>query len=164
MNAIVKTSFKSITIAAGICLSSIALNAQQAAIGKTEITKWQYGKNGAVSLTYDDGSINQFKNALPIMERLRIPATFFVITGGMPGSKYHGKFIGRPVKTIIAESATIPTNEQNFFERCSAAGYLGYIGTITYHTKSAGLYSSGKKEQAYKLMDELYQKVRNGDF
>ena len=29
-------------------------------VGKTEITKWQDGKNGAVSPTYDDGSINQF--------------------------------------------------------------------------------------------------------
>ncbi|MDB4900920.1 MAG: Gellan lyase precursor [Mucilaginibacter sp.] len=142
----------------------ILVKGQVSPIGQTVITEWQYDKTGAVSITYDDGSINQFKYALPVMERLKVPATFFVITGGMPGSKYHGKFIGRPVKEIIAESATITTNEQNFFERCSAAGYLGYIGTITYHTKSAGLYSSGKKEQAYKLIDELYQKVRNGDF
>ncbi|HWZ05015.1 MAG TPA: polysaccharide deacetylase family protein, partial [Mucilaginibacter sp.] len=136
----------------------------QAVIGQTTVTEWQNGKNGAVSITYDDGSYNQFKYALPVMERLGLPATFFVITGGIPGSKYHGKFIGRPVKTIIAESATIPTNAQNFLERCSAAGYLGYTGTITYHTKAAGLYDGGKTEQAFKLMDELYSKVRNGDF
>ena len=91
--------------------------------GHTEITKWPDGKNGALSITYDDGNINQFKYALPIMERLKLPATFFIITGGIPGSKYYGKFIGRPVKTIIAESVTIPTNAQNFLERCSAAGY-----------------------------------------
>jgi len=29
--------------------------------GQTEITKWQDGKAGAVSITYDDGSINQFR-------------------------------------------------------------------------------------------------------
>jgi peptidoglycan/xylan/chitin deacetylase (PgdA/CDA1 family) len=133
-------------------------------IGETTISEWQYGKNGAVSITYDDGSYNQFKGALPVMERLHLRATFFVITGGIPGSKYHGRFIGRPVKTIIAESATIPTNAQNFLERCSAAGYLGYTGTITYHTKAAGLYDRGKTTEAYKLMDELYAKVRNGDF
>jgi peptidoglycan/xylan/chitin deacetylase (PgdA/CDA1 family) len=136
----------------------------QTNIGHTEITKWQYGKNGAVSITYDDGNINQFKYALPIMERLKLPATFFVITGGIPGSTYHGKFIGRPVKTIIKESATIPTNAENFFERCSAVGYLGYKGTITYHTKAASLYDEGKTEEAYLLMDTLYQKVRNGAF
>jgi peptidoglycan/xylan/chitin deacetylase (PgdA/CDA1 family) len=136
----------------------------QAQVAHTEITKWQDGKNGAVSITYDDGNINQFKYALPIMERLKLPATFFIITGGIPGSKYHGKFIGRPVKEIIAESVAVPTNAQNFFERCSAAGYLGFKGTITYHTKAASLYDEGKTTEAYQLIDELYKKVRNGDF
>ncbi len=98
------------------------------------------------------------------MERLKMPATFFVITGPIKGSKFQGKFIGRPVQEIIKESATVPTNDQNFLERCSAAGYLGYMGTISYHTKAGGMYDSGKKEQAFKLMDELYSKVRNGDF
>ena len=141
------------------------LSKSQPNIGQTEITEWQYGKNGAISITYDDGSYHQFTKALPIMERLKLPATFFVITGGIPGSKYHGKFVGRPVKNIIAETATIPTNDQNFLERCSAAGYLGYKGTITYVTKAAGMYDNPKrKEQAFKVMDDVYQKVRNGDF
>ncbi|MDB5155191.1 MAG: polysaccharide deacetylase family protein [Mucilaginibacter sp.] len=98
------------------------------------------------------------------MERLKMPATFFVITGPIKGSKFQGKFIGRPVQEIIKESATVPTNDQNFLERCSAAGYLGCMGTISYHTKAGGMYDSGKKEQAFKLMDELYSKVRHGDF
>ena len=130
----------------------------------TMITEWQYGKNGAVSITYDDASRNQFTRALPLMERLKIPATFFVITGPITGSKYQGKFVGRPVEDIIKESASVPTNEHNFLERCSAAGYLGYMGTISYHTRAGGWYSSGKKQQAFHLMDSLYAKVRNGDF
>lgn len=93
-----------------------------------------------------------------------MPATFFVITGPIAGSKYQGKFVGRPVGEIIKESATIPTNDQNFLERCSAAGYLGYMGTISYHTRAGGLYDSGKKDRAFKLMDSLYAKVRHGDF
>ena len=145
-------------------LICVLAQAQQPVAGQTAVTKWAYGKSGAVSLTYDDGSVNQFKYALPIMERLHLPATFFVITGGIPGSKYHGRFIGRPVEAIIKESATVPTSQQNFLERCSAAGYLGYTGTITYHTKAAGFYDEGKIEQAFKTMDELYKKVRNGDF
>src|SRR5665213_2246863 len=143
---------------------SILCYGQSKSAGQTEIMEWQYGKNGAVSITYDDGSYNQFKEALPIMERLNLPATFFIITGGIPGSKYHGRFIGRPVKQIIAESAAIPTNDQNFLERCSAGGYLGYKGTITYVTLAASMYDSKRKAQAYKLMDDLYQKVRHGDF
>ncbi len=155
---------KAILLCSAIFLSFNIATAQKARIGETNISEWQYGKKGAVSLTYDDGSYNQFKYALPIMERLKMPATFFVITGGIPGSEYHGKFIGRPVKEIIAESATVPTNAQNFLERCSAAGYLGYTGTISYHTKSASLYDEGKTEQACKILDELYAKVRHGDF
>ena len=131
---------------------------------QTTITEWQYGRTGAVSLTFDDGSINQFRQALPILNRLKLPGTFFVITGGIPGSKYQGKFIGRPVKTIINETATISTNKDNFFERCSAAGFLGYIGTLEYHTRAGSLYDEGKAERAYKQMDELYRKVRSGDF
>src|SRR3984957_19019831 len=102
----------------------------------TTITEWQYGKNGALSITYDDASRHQFTRALPLMESLKLPATFFVITGPITGSKYHGKFVGRPVQEIITESATTPTTGHNFLERCSAAGYLGYQGTISYHTRA----------------------------
>jgi len=98
------------------------------------------------------------------MEKIKMPATFFVITGPITGSKYHGKFVGRPVEDIIKESATTPTNDQNFLERCSAAGYLGYKGTISFHTKAGGMYDSGKKDKAFKLMDSLYAKVRHGVF
>jgi len=130
--------------------------------GQTEITKWQDGKAGAVSITYDDGSINQFRYALPIMKRLNLPATFYIITGPIPGSKYRGKFIGRPVQGIIAETATVPTNAHNYFERASAAKYLGYIGANAYYDSSAILYEDGKETQAYQVMDSLYSKVRNG--
>ena len=150
-----------------LCLFSAKSRAQtaaNAAPGSTTITNWQYGRNGAVSITYDDASRHQFTRALPLMQRLKLPATFFVITGPITGSQYHGKFVGRPVQDIIKESATIPTNEQNFLERCSAAGYLGYQGTIGFHTRAGGLYSSGKKQQAFHWMDSLYAKVRNGDF
>src|SRR5436305_15340910 len=101
-----------------ICLFNNLLSAQ------TEITKWQDGKVGAVSLTYDDGSINQFKYALPVMERLQLPATFYIITGPITDSKYPGKFIGRPVANIIAETATIHTDSANYFRRASAAKYF----------------------------------------
>ena len=100
--------------------------------------------------------------------RLRIasiPATFFIITGNIPGSQYHGTFIGRPTKTIIAEAAKIPTNKDNFFERASAIGYLGYHGMLDYHTRAGELYDEGKSaEQAYRLLDEAYAKLRQSKF
>jgi peptidoglycan/xylan/chitin deacetylase (PgdA/CDA1 family) len=132
--------------------------------GKTEITRWQYNRNGAVSITWDDGSINQFKVALPILNKLNIKSTFFIITGQIPGSKYQAKFIGRPIRDIIAETATTPTNKDNFFERASAAGHLGLVGTLDYHYKAGSLIDDNKPEAAYKTIDELYSKVRHGDF
>src|SRR4051812_47968188 len=113
-----------------ILLITTQINAQ------TEITRRQDGKTGAVSLTYDDGSINQFKYALPVMKRLNLPATFYIITGPIPGSKYKGKFIGRPVKDIITETGNVSSNADNYFERASAAKYLGYIGANAYYDSS----------------------------
>src|SRR5437773_7722872 len=130
--------------------------------GQTEITKWQDGRTGAVSITYDDGSINQFRYALPVMKRLSLPATFYIITGPIPGSKNQGKFIGRTVREIIHETATIRTDAGNYFERASAAKYLGYIGANAYYDSSAIFYEDDKEDLAYKVMDSLYSKVRNG--
>ena len=136
----------------------------QPSVGQTEVTKWQYGRNGAVSITYDDGSINQFRKAVTIMNRLKMPGTFFINTGSIPGSKYQGKFIGRPVKDIIAESKTIPTGKDNVYERASAARYLGYKGTSDYFTKAGAQIDAGRDAEAYKILDELYKKVNNGEF
>ena len=145
-------------------LVTTALLASIPVLGQTSISKWQDGKRGAVSITYDDGSINQFRKALPIMNRMNIPATFFIITGQIPGSQYQGRFIGRPVKAIIDETATIPTDKDNFYERSSAAGFLGFNGTLDYHTNAGAQIDARRTEEAYKIIDDLYKKVRNGEF
>lgn len=132
--------------------------------GTTTISKWQDGKKGAVSLTYDDGSINQFRKAVPLMNTLDIPATFFINTGYIPGSTYRGTFIGREVKEIIAETATIPTGEENYFERAAAAAYLGYQGTQEDYYRAGARFDAEDPEAAYRLIDELYAKVRSGDY
>jgi peptidoglycan/xylan/chitin deacetylase (PgdA/CDA1 family) len=155
-----------ISLAGSVIISFLCISAFTAPpaeiVGQTEITKWQFGKKAAVSITYDDGSSNQFKYALPVMERLNLPATFFVITGPIIGSYHPGKFIGRSVKDIIAESRTFSTNATNFFERASAAKFLGYKGTFAFYDKAASLYDQEKMIQAYAVMDSLYQKVRSG--
>ena len=131
---------------------------------QTTITKWKDDKKGAVSITYDDGNRNQFKYALPIMERLHLPATFYIITGPIIGSQYPGRFIGRPVEEIMKETETVPTNADNYFERASAAKYLNRIGADAYYDKSAIAFENGKIDRAYKIMDTLYQKARDGSF
>ncbi len=154
-----RRGFYSISFSLFIAFFSAPAFAQQ--VGKTEITKWQNDKKTAISITYDDGSRNQFKTALPLMEKMHLPATFFVITGPVKGSVYPPKFVGRPVKEIISETASVPTNANNFFERASASLYLGYAGTLPYYNEADEFYESGKKEKAYKVMDSLYSAVRN---
>jgi peptidoglycan/xylan/chitin deacetylase (PgdA/CDA1 family) len=132
--------------------------------GQTEITTWQQDKRAAVSLTFDDGSINQFRVAVPIMNSLGLPATFHIITGEVAGSKYHGTFVGRSTLAIIEETASVPTSEDNFFERASAIGHLGLQGTLEYHTRVGELYEGGNINEAYRLIDEAYARVRQGAF
>ncbi|SFB44421.1 polysaccharide deacetylase family protein [Algoriphagus aquimarinus] len=127
---------------------------------ETEITKWPDGKNGAISITYDDGIINQFTIAKPIMDSLNLPATFFIITGKVEGSG-KGKFIGRDSKTIIAETATIKTDSTNFFERASLIAFTGTTEAEEYHANVGSFFEAGKIPEAYQLLDEGYQKVRN---
>jgi peptidoglycan/xylan/chitin deacetylase (PgdA/CDA1 family) len=130
-------------------------------IGQTKITNWQYGKKTAISLTYDDNTINQFRVALPLMKKYGFPATFFVITGIVPGSEYQPKFIGPPVDKIIAETAKKPTNKDNFFLRASALRFTGYKGTYSYFMKIGGQFGQGHLQKAYNLTDEIYKKIRN---
>jgi peptidoglycan/xylan/chitin deacetylase (PgdA/CDA1 family) len=155
---------KKILIICGFALLAATCTNPQANTGNTLITKWQDGKKGAVSLTYDDGSINQFRKALPLMNELDMPGTFFINTGSFPGSTYRGTFIGRDVKEIIKETATIPTGEENYFERASAASYLGYRGTTQDFYQAGAAFDAEDPEAAYHLIDELYSKVRSGGY
>jgi peptidoglycan/xylan/chitin deacetylase (PgdA/CDA1 family) len=135
-------------------------DAGKEAIGHTEIEKWQDGKQAAISLTYDDGSANQFKVALPIMNRLGLPATFYINTGNISGSEYQRKFIGRPVDQIIRETETIPTNAENLFERASAIRMLGNYEIREHHTRAGSLWESGRKEAAFEEIDKGYELIR----
>lgn len=132
--------------------------------GTTEIMKWQHGKKSAVSLTFDDSTINQFRVALPMLNERGFPGTFYVITGAIPGSKYEPKFVGRPVEEIIEETKHVPTNKNNLLERASAIRFLGYEGTYQYHNEVAGLYGNGELKKAYSVLDDAYKRVRNGEF
>ena len=130
-------------------------------IGLTMITKWQGDKKSALSITYDDGIINQFTVAKPIMDKFQMPGTFYVITGKITGAK-KGKFIGRPKEVIIEETKSIKTNKENFFERASLIKFTGTTEAIDYHSRIGSLYEAGKILEAYQLLDEGYNKIRNG--
>lgn len=149
------------------CLVSIGLGLlfscteKDPLIGQTEITKWPDSKKGAISVTYDDGIVNQFTIAKPIMDSLGLPATFYIITGKVEGSG-KGKFIGRDPKEIIAETARIKTDSSNLFERASLIAFTGTTEAEDYHARIGSLFEQGKKQEAYALTDEGYAKIRAG--
>lgn len=140
----------------------LAAGPATAQVGETTITKWQHDRSGAVSITFDDGTINQFRVARPLLNERGLPGTFYIVTGALPGSEATGRFVGRPVEDIIASTAEDTTSADNFFERASAIRYLGYEGTYQYHMEAGGLYEQGEVQAAYDVIDEGYRKVRNG--
>ena len=130
-------------------------------IGTSEITKWPDDKTGAISVTYDDGIVNQFTIAKPIMDSLGIPATFYIITGKVEGAG-KGKFTGRDPKVIIEETRSTPTDSSNFFERASLIAFTETTEAEDYHARVGSLYEAGKVNEAYSLLDEGYEKIRDG--
>lgn len=130
-------------------------------MGQTSVSKWQGNKKSAISITYDDGIITQFTVARPIMNKLNIPATYFILTGKIEGAQ-QGKFIGRPQSDILKETATSKTNVDNFFERASLMAYTGISEADVYHAEAGSLFESGKVEEAYQIIDDAFEKLRNG--
>ncbi len=149
-----------VTILMGILFSGCTKSPNQH-VGQTEVSKWQGNKKSAVSITYDDGIITQFTVARPIMNKLNLPATFFVLTGKINGSE-SGKFLGRPQDEIIRETALTKTNADNFFERASLIGHTGTSEAMLAHSNAGSLFESGKVEEAYETIDDAFEKLRNG--
>ncbi len=139
-------------------------------LSQTSILKWQDGKQGCASLTFDDGSINQFRIAVPLLNERGLHATFFIITGGIPGSKFRPKYIGRPVKEIIEESKAIPTDKSNLFKRCTALYYLAHTGKFPEIEKYSNLddvigdqFDAGNYKAVYAQIDSAYTILRKNE-
>ena len=146
------------------CLVCVALVSGQEP--RTDITKWQDGKRAAVSITFDDSTINQFRIALPLLNERSLPATFFVITGEIPGSEHRPTFVGRPIMEIIRESAKVPTNKGNALERSSMLRYLGEIQRVEIVLKNFRPNSAGgsiEKGQFAELDKVLAMLRESGD-
>jgi peptidoglycan/xylan/chitin deacetylase (PgdA/CDA1 family) len=131
----------------------------ESSLPESEIMTWKDGKTGAISITYDDATINQFRKALPIMDSLGMKGTFFINTADIPDSKFPPKYFGRPLKTVISESTT-PTTRQNIFERASALRFLDIENAIEDHNRAGSLYENEKYEEAFGVVDKAFARAR----
>jgi peptidoglycan/xylan/chitin deacetylase (PgdA/CDA1 family) len=158
-NAALNYTVVSLIIVSSLCACKPSFEEND---GKTEIAQWYQNKTGAVSLTFDDGTIHQFTIAMPMLDSLGMKGTFYIITGKIPESQYRGTFIGRPGEEIIAETAKIPTNKDNLLERASAIGFLGYEGGLDYHTRAGAAVDAENVDKAIEIIEEGYAKIRSG--
>lgn len=155
-----RTMIRILTIALCLLTALASCSPPEDRIGQTEITKWQYGKTGAISITLDDASINQFRQALPIMDTLGLKATFFIIIAQVQNSVIRPQFIGRSVEDIVKETGSIPTNQENLFERASALRFTGIKEATEYHNNAGATFENEKFNEAYKIIDQAFEKVR----
>lgn len=147
-----------VVTAAVVWWLGVAAVAQGPDVGDTTIATWQYDRAGAVTVTYDDASVNQFRVAAPLMTERGLPGTFFVMTGAVRGSTQPARFVGRPAADILRETATVPTDATNYRERISAAPFLGFAGLIGLRTSAAP-----PTPQTFARVDAAYQRARAGE-
>lgn len=140
-------------------ITSMIVSCSDGPLPESAITTWKDGKTGAISITYDDATINQFRKALPIMDSLGMKGTFFINTADIPNSKFPPKYLGRPLKTVIAESTT-PTTKENIFERASALRFLDIENAIEDHNRAGSLYENEKYEESFRVVDEAFARAR----
>jgi len=111
-------------------------------------------------MTLDDASINQFRQALPIMDTLGLKATFFIIIAQVQNSVIRPQFIGRSIEEIAKETAVTPTRQENFFERASALRFTGITEAVESHNNAGQLFENDKTGEAYKIIDSAFENVR----
>ena len=76
-----------LTIAAGFFLTAAqgaAATDSPQGTAPVRIARFQGDRQGAISLTFDDGLRDQYDLAVPILNRLDFKATFFIIAGRTP--------------------------------------------------------------------------------
>ncbi len=135
-------------IFATIALSATLFGARAQKIGESSITTWPDDKRAAVSITYDDGTLNQFRVAVPIMDRLNLPGTFYINTSNLPGSTFTARHICRSWQEIAGEAKTIPTDTENVFERTSAMRFLPAKGAFDLSIRVGSQIDAGRVAQA----------------
>jgi peptidoglycan/xylan/chitin deacetylase (PgdA/CDA1 family) len=127
---------------------------------QTTILKWPEGKQACVTFTYDDGTLNQFEIAVPLMDKHNFKGTFFINTEVFGGSENYATFVGRPITDILNESKTVSTNNENVLERTSMIRYLREIQKVP-EIRSFDMYEigsnleRGRYAEVFSTVDEI---------
>jgi peptidoglycan/xylan/chitin deacetylase (PgdA/CDA1 family) len=67
---------------------------------------WATVRKPAVAVTFDDGYVDNFREALPVLEDLGVPATFFISTGALEEGK---RFWWDELEQMVLTDAEVPS-------------------------------------------------------
>lgn len=70
-----------------------------------------------IALTFDDGFLNNLTTALPLLEKYKIHATFFICTAGISDQTYSHPTDRVDLIRISGEPKSIQINGENFFRK-----------------------------------------------
>jgi peptidoglycan/xylan/chitin deacetylase (PgdA/CDA1 family) len=96
---------------------------------------WRGVREPSVCVSFDDGYADNFLEALPILEQERIPASFFVSTGGLGTRR---EFWWDELERLLLEPGERP-------ETCSVE-----LGALS------GVWATGSRDQRRRCYDELH--------
>ena len=108
---------------------SILLSSVSIAKAETSVALWQRDKQGAVSMTFDDGFPSQFDNAFPLLQQHDLKATFFQFSGD-------GDLDESAVLTLVADGQEIGSNG---FTNTSLVGMASYLQQYQLETSQSAL-------------------------
>lgn len=103
-----------------IPLPLLAVAAAAALAAQPAKFPWPEGKRAAVSLTFDDGRPSQIDAGLPLLEKLGVRATFFVLPGNVEKRLDGWKRAVRLGHEIGNHSLTHPCTASSAFSRANA--------------------------------------------
>lgn len=66
---------------------------------------WQNAQGDSVVVTFDDGYLDNYQNALPVLNELDIPVTFFITSSCLEGNR---EFWWDELETILLSSEKVP--------------------------------------------------------
>ena len=94
---------------------------------------------GAVALTFDDGFRNFYEHALPVLQRYRLPATVFVVSGFCGGKN------DWPSQPAVPRVPTLPLMSWSELQELAAAGIS--LGSHTINHPRLGALSAADTEE-----------------
>jgi len=110
----------------------------------------------AACVTFDDGYLDNVEIALPILQRHRVPATFFIASGFLDGGRMFNDTVIEAVRRLEGPSVDLQPIGLGTLPVANIAQRRGAIKTVLGHVKYL------EPEQRQRVVEQLAHLVRGG--